>query len=90
MDTIDIFTQIHGHAPALTEQAVRDILLQDFPGCPVLSIQLIPSQRSELWTAMLDAGNSAFVESTLRNDVEMEIIGVHFDTRRLVLQIRPR
>jgi hypothetical protein len=90
MDTIDIFTQIHGHAPALTEQAVRDILLQDFPGCPVLSIQLIPSLHSELWKATLDAGNSAFVESTLRNDVEMEIIGVHFDTRRLILQIRPR
>lgn len=90
MDTIDIFTQLHGHAPRLTEETIRDILAKDIPSCPILSIQLIPSQRSELWTAMLDAGNSAFVESTLRNDVEMEIIGVHFDTRRLVLQIRPR
>ena len=90
MDTTDIFTQLHGHAPRLTEETIRDILAKDIPSCPVLSVQLMPTQRGEQWTAMLDASGASFVESTLRNDVEMEIIGIHFDTRKIVLMIRPK
>lgn len=90
MDNTDIYTVLHGHAPQLTEETIRDILAQDFPTCPVLSVQLIPSQRREEWTATLNASDASFVESTIRNDVEMEIIGVNFDHRRFLLMIWPK
>lgn len=85
-DHIAAYKMNHGETPKLSVAKIEEIAKQ--MKIEILELSLDFVLRSEQWQIVAKA-NESFVESVFYPDVNIEIIGVNFDTREIHMIVNP-